>query len=789
MIAGSPDAATSRQWPSENMQAKMMKDTRDGIRPSVFLMIESLETGGSERQFVALARALSPDSFQLLLGCIRRRGRFLEGLGDVPEFRLGGSLYGLQSVLTRFRLARHLRRRRAAIAHSFDFYSNMTLIPTARLAGVPVVIGSQRQLGDLLTPAQFQAQLDAFRLCDSVVCNSRAAAERLIEGGLPERKLAIIGNGLAPEMLAETPPALPRDGQFLRVGMIARMNASYKNHRSFLRTAACLAARVRGVQFVLVGDGPLRPELERQAEELGIRDRVQFLGDRRDIPAVLAALDVSVVPSDSESLSNVVLESMAAGVSVVATSVGGNIELVSEERGLLVPPNDERALAAAIERLLRSPALRATLAQNAREFVQANFSMPRIQERYEALYCKLLASREWRPAESAADQRNASGSTRLRVAIVAPTLRWVGGQAVQADLLLRQWNNDADVAAVFIPVDPPLPRGARWIERVPFLRTVVREPVYWAELWRGLKDVDIAHIFSASYWSFLLAPAPAWFVARLRGKKILINYHSGEARDHLTRFRSGSFVLERADRVVVPSDYLVEVFREFGLEANAVPNLVDLSQFRFRARSPLRPYLVCTRGFHPYYGVDVVVRAFAEVQRSFPESQLDLVGKGPSESEIRSLVRELHLSGVNFTGVASRQEIGSFYDRADIFINASRLDNMPVSILEAFACGTPVVSTAPESIRYLVEHERTGLLSEVGDAKALARNVIRVLRDSELAAQLTSNAYAQSHLYRWTAVRRQWLDLYRSMKYGNAEVARGLVTTTSEKLPIAPATD
>jgi glycosyltransferase involved in cell wall biosynthesis len=239
----------------------------------------------------------------------------------------------------------------------------------------------------------------------------------------------------------------------------------------------------------------------------------------------------------------------------------------------------------------------------------------------------------------------------------------------------------------------------------------------------------------------------------------------------------------------VPSDYLVEVFREFGLEANAVPNLVDLSQFRFRARSPLRPYLVCTRGFHPYYGVDVVVRAFAEVQRSFPESQLDLVGKGPSESEIRSLVRELHLSGVNFTGVASRQEIGSFYDRADIFINASRLDNMPVSILEAFACGTPVVSTAPESIRYLVEHERTGLLSEVGDAKALARNVIRVLRDSERAAQLTSNAYAQSHLYRWTAVRRQWLDLYRSMKYGNAEVARGLVTTTSEKLPIAPATD
>jgi glycosyltransferase involved in cell wall biosynthesis len=342
-------------------------------------------------------------------------------------------------------------------------------------------------------------------------------------------------------------------------------------------------------------------------------------------------------------------------------------------------------------------------------------------------------------------------------------LRYVGGQAVQADLLLRLWQSDPDVKITFIGVDPPLPRLLAWAERISGLRTILREPIYLLNLWRGLKDVDAAHIFSASYWSFLLAPAPAWLFARLRGKKTLINYRSGEARDHLKRFRSGVFVLSRTDAIVVPSGYLVDVFREFGLRAAIVPNLVDLSQFHYRQRNPLRPHLVCTRGFSPYYSVDVVVRAFAEVRKAYPEARLDLIGGGPLEEEVRNLVEDLKLTGVNFTGVASRQEIGKYYDQADIFINASWLDNMPVSIIEAFGAGTPVVTTSPESIPYLVEHERTGLLSPVGNEKALAANVIRLLREPALAAQLARNAYQESRKYTWNVVREQWAAVYRGL--------------------------
>jgi glycosyltransferase involved in cell wall biosynthesis len=726
----------------------------------VFLMLNSFETGGSERQFVSLARSLDPQQFSISLGCIQTKGPLRDLFGDVPRFKLGGSVYGWKSWHSRWQLARHLRKNRIQIAHAFDFYTNLTLVPAALAVGVPVVIGSQRQLGDLLTPAQRRLQHAALSMCDAVVCNSRASAERLISDGLSESKIRVIGNALASEAFSAVDPLIPRRDGIMRVGMIARMNSLAKNHRVFLQASAKLACRFPSVEFVLAGDGPLRAQLEAEATALGIGDRTIFLGDRRDIPAVMASLDVTVVPSDSESLSNVILESMAAGVPVVATNVGGNPELVSDDRGVLVPVRDVDLLAEATAQLLNDANHRARLGRSARQFALAHFSADNITREYESLYTELSARKT---ANSASSRVQKPISKQLKIAIVGPSLNYVGGQSVQLDLLLRYWSGDPDVDATFIPVDPEFPAGLRWVRRVPGLRTIIRTPFYLVGLWRGLRDADIAHMFSASYSSFLVAPTPAWLVARLRGKRTIIHYHSGEARDHLRTSRIARYLLRQVNGVVTPSAYLVDVFREFGLKAVPIPNLVDLSQFIYRERKPLRPLLVCTRGFHPYYCVDVVVKAFAAVREEFPEATLDLVGGGPLEGDIRKLVLDLSLSGVNFCGVASRNQIGKYYDRADIFINASRLDNMPVTVLEAYASGTPVVSTSPEGINYLVQHERTGLLSPVGDADALAANIIRVLRDPQLASRLISGGLEQLEQYRWDVVQEQWLNIYRSL--------------------------
>lgn len=363
---------------------------------SLFLMINTFETGGSERQFSVLAENVSPSAFQLHLGCVNRRGPLADQFGDVPQFPLGGSLFGWKSLRTRLNLSRHLRHNQVQVAHAFDFYANLTLIPAARFARVPVVIGSHRQLGDLMTAAQFRTQAAAFRWCDAVVCNSQAAADRLAVAGVSREKLAVIGNALPAEAFEAAAAALPRRPGVLRVGMVARMNARYKNHAGFLQIAAQIHQHMPNVEFLLVGDGPLRSELEQQATTLGLSEHAIFLGDRRDMAAVLASMDVAVLTSNSESLSNAILEAMAARLPVIAYNVGGNAELVDAQRGALIAAGKEDEFAAATLHLLADASLRGQQGANARQFVEESFSLDRVRRRYEELYRNLLEKKPGR---------------------------------------------------------------------------------------------------------------------------------------------------------------------------------------------------------------------------------------------------------------------------------------------------------------------------------------------------------------------------------------------------------
>ena len=375
-------------------------DNRNGVnsrRPALFMMVNTLERGGTERQFVTMARALAEGDFEVGLGCLACRGEFVESLPGIREFPPRGKLFLPYSLYQRLLLASHLRRRGTVIAHSFDFYANLMLIPAARLAGVPVVIGSHRQLGDLLTPLQFRAQNIVLRMCDAIVCNSRAATARLQKSGLGEQKVTVIPNALPHSAFAETIPAMPSVPGVVRIGMIARMNDRSKNHVIFLRAAARLAAKFQCVEFVLVGDGPLRLELETLVRELELGSRVRFLGDRHDIREVLASLNITVLPSGSESSSNAIVESMAAGVPVVASDVGGNAELIQDgETGFLVQL-EERAFTVALERLLLDPELRGRCGQQAKAYASTHHDLETIRDRYEELYQSLLVEKCWKP--------------------------------------------------------------------------------------------------------------------------------------------------------------------------------------------------------------------------------------------------------------------------------------------------------------------------------------------------------------------------------------------------------
>ncbi len=362
------------------------------------------------------------------------------------------------------------------------------------------------------------------------------------------------------------------------------------------------------------------------------------------------------------------------------------------------------------------------------------------------------------------DESGLQPSSCIRVTLVGPSLRQLlGGQEVQAELLLRCWLHDSEIDVAFVPNNPEFPKRLRHVEDIPYVRTLVRLPLYLLALWRATTNSEIVHTFSASHSSFLLAPVPAWIVARIHRKNIVIHYHSRLAAEHLRESGIARRIFRRFDRIVVPSEFLVGIFRDFGMKAIAIPNVVDLTQFAYRQRLPIRPLLLCTRNFDRYCGVDIVVRAFSKVKEAIPEARLFLVGKGEEGITIRNLVRALDLQDVEFTGAITRDRIAEIYANADIFVNGSRCDNMPLSILEAFASGLPVVTTAAGGIPYVVKNGVTGLLCDTEDWDALARNVIRVVNDEHLASTLSHNAHEQSLTYQWQSVRNSWMNVYKSL--------------------------
>lgn len=370
---------------------------------------------------------------------------------------------------------------------------------------------------------------------------------------------------------------------------------------------------------------------------------------------------------------------------------------------------------------------------------------------------------------------------RLRVAIVAASLRILGGQAVQAQRMLDGWRNDPSVEAWLVPINPLPSRAFHPLLAIKFVRTVVTQACYWPLLVRDLWRADIVHVFSASYASFLLAPLPAVLIAKLLNRPVILNYHSGEAPDHLRRSPVARFVLTRCvDRVVVPSAFLRNVFGSFGITASVVPNTVDLKRFAFRMRGPLRPRILSTRNFEPLYNVACTLRAFARVQARYPEASLTLVGAGSEEQALRTLAEDLGLRHVTFAGLVASSEVHRYYADADLYVQSPAIDNMPLSVLEAFASGLPVVATRVGGVPAILTDGVHGVLVPPDDDSALATQVIRLLEHPPYARQLAAAARTTCAAYQWSAVRPQWLAAYRSVGIEGAEDDEGFLRRAAD---------
>jgi glycosyltransferase involved in cell wall biosynthesis len=357
-------------------------------------------------------------------------------------------------------------------------------------------------------------------------------------------------------------------------------------------------------------------------------------------------------------------------------------------------------------------------------------------------------------------------SNVLRVLIVGPALPIIGGQTVQAARLLDAFSQERGLRVDFQPINP---RFLSNLQRIKYVRTLVTSLKFIADLLRKVPTYDVVHIFSASYYSFLLSPTPALLISKFFRKKTILNYRSGEARDHLTRWKWTSIpTIKMFDKVITPSGYLVDVFREFDISATSIFNSVDLEQFRFRERKTLSPIFLSNRNFERHYNVECTLRAFKLIQNVFPTASLNVIGDGTQRATLEALALQLDLKNVVFIGSVSPEEMPRYYDSADVYLNSPNIDNMPNSVIEAFACGLPVVSTNAGGIPYVVDNERTGLLVEVNDYMGLANAAVRLFKDEGLAARLISAARIEVQKYSWENVRQEWLRVYSEIAGGKS---------------------
>ncbi len=351
-----------------------------------------------------------------------------------------------------------------------------------------------------------------------------------------------------------------------------------------------------------------------------------------------------------------------------------------------------------------------------------------------------------------------NSKNKVKVLIIAPGPPLVGGQAVQAR---RIAGNFQDEQFLQVDIQQNNPRFGGKLQEVKYLRTVLTFVKYIYVIFRRIPQYDIVHVFSASYMSFLMFTVPALLVAKLFGKKTILNYRSGEAEDFFSRWGKHFLrFVKMFDAIITPSNYLVDVFKKFNVEAKSINNFIIGEKYIYRNRVPLRPIFLSNRILEPLYNIDCILKAFQIIQSKYSDAKLIVAHEGFDGQRLKSVAKSLDLKNIDFIGLVPHEKIAELYDSVDIYLNSPNLDCMPGSLIECFASGLPIVSTNAGGIPYVVSNGKTGLLIELDDHQAMAEKALLLLENNEYAEKIIANGLAESKKYLWTDVKEKWLRLY-----------------------------
>ena len=366
---------------------------------TVLFIIKPERGAGAERVLVEAAARLNPDRFQVICGLLTPdAGKVIPAHLPTMDFRMPG-LNGWVWLRFFFQLCWVIYRRRVDLLHVNSYVPGNYARLAAALMQVPIVIDHWHGFTRFNAKRRLICRLLG-RFTDLSLAVSRGVRDYLVsQGGLDPAKVRVVANGVdvaaidsaRPGPLVRRELGLPESSPV--IGLVGRLDHWGKGHKELFEAMAILKER-HPVHALIVGGGRRIDEIKALAASLGLAGEVHFLGTRRDVPDLLNAMDIFVLPSYSEGVSLALLEAMAAGLPVIATSVGGTPEVVMDgENGLLIPPRDAEALAGALERLLGAPDFTKKLGQNARKHVREHYSLDRLGREINEIYEKLVTNK------------------------------------------------------------------------------------------------------------------------------------------------------------------------------------------------------------------------------------------------------------------------------------------------------------------------------------------------------------------------------------------------------------
>ena len=360
-------------------------------------IVYSLEVGGLENLVLNLVQKLNKTKYDISVCSLSPKGKLEEKFN-----KIGVPVYHIEKRRGRdyslcFRLANLFMKKRIDIIHSHNPAPWLYSCPAAKISGVKAIVHTEHSHLEISQKRLMKTELILSKFTNKIISDAQSVTEFLIEKqGISSNKIETISNGIDIERFEtiadknEIKTKLGMNSESLVLGCIARLEA-VKDHASLLEAFAIVARKFPKVVLVLVGDGSQKEKLKEKALELGVKEKVFFLGTRNDAEKIIQIFDLFVLSSLSEGLSLALLEAMAAKKPIVATKVGGNPEIVIDgETGFLVSAQDHYGLAEKISNLLNNPALMLAMGQKGYRRVESNFNIKKMVQDYERVYDRCL---------------------------------------------------------------------------------------------------------------------------------------------------------------------------------------------------------------------------------------------------------------------------------------------------------------------------------------------------------------------------------------------------------------